>query len=105
MSEIYRRYNVGTVVMRRDGITQVKTSDGWIPEHRFVMQNRLDRDLELGEKVFHLDNTLRGEKAFNDPRNLTVIKCRTTKWVKLVRSRVVYEPKKGASRYKEYALK
>jgi hypothetical protein len=95
-----RSYNVGTVVMRRDGITQVKTREGWITEHRLVIQQRMNRDLEPGEKVFHLDNTLRGEKDFNDPKNLTVIRCRTTQWVKLTRSRVMFEPKKEKDTYR-----
>jgi hypothetical protein len=98
-------YNLGTVVMRRDGITQVKTREGWIAEHRLVMQQRMDRELNEGEKVFHLDNTLKGEKGFNDPSNLTVIKCRTTKWEKLQRSRVVFEPKKDQIKYREFSRK
>jgi hypothetical protein len=56
---------------------------------------RMDRDLQPGEKVHHLDNTLLGEKGYNDPKNLVVIKCRTTKWKKLSHSRLVYEPKEA----------
>lgn len=101
-----RSYQVGSVVERTDGISHVKTGEGWRAEHRHVMELRLGRELEEGEKVFHLDNTLKGvdPKAFNDPRNLAVIKCRTTKWIKLVRSRVLYEPKKEGQ-YKQYAVR
>ena len=96
-----RSYTLGTVVMRTNGITHVKTRvqtpEGdkakWIAEHRLVVMQRMERELEPGEKVHHLDNTLLGEKGYNDPKNLVVIKCRTTKWKKLTRSRVVYEPK------------
>lgn len=97
-----RSYNLGTIVMRTDGITHVKTKGGWLPEHRHVMQLRMGRDLEAGEKVFHLDNTLRGEKEFNDPKNLTVIRCRTTKWKKLIHSRVVFQPKNEKAKYREF---
>lgn len=102
---IRRHYNQGSVVMRTDGITHVKTKMGWVPEHRHVVQMRLNRDLEAGEKVFHLDNTLKGEKDFNDPKNLTIIKCRTTKWEKLKHSRLIYEPKKDSKKYKEYSAR
>lgn len=89
------QYKVGTIVMRNDGITHVKTKEnGWVAEHRHIMQNRLDRELVLGEKVFHRDNTLKGTEDFNKWNNLIVIKCRTTKWIKLTHSRVIYEPKK-----------
>lgn len=96
------RYRTGTVVMRRDGTVQVKTKEGWIPEHRLVMEHQLGRELEEGEKVFHLDNTLKGEEEYNDRRNLTVIKCRTTKWINLVKSRVMYIPRKDVTKYKEF---
>lgn len=99
-----RTYQAGSVVQRTDGIPWVKTSEGWKAEHRHIMELRLNRELEEGEKVFHLDNTLRDDpKAFNDPKNLAVIKCRTTKWVKLVRSRVLYEPKKEGQ-FKQYPV-
>src|SRR5262245_50878979 len=88
-----RSYNLGTIVMDRDGIAKVKTREGWIAEHRHAMQIKLNRELEPGEKVFHLDNTLRGENGFNEMHNLTIIKCRITKWVKFKHSRVVYEPR------------
>lgn len=90
-----RTYQDGTVIQRTDGIPWVKTDEGWKPEHRRIMELRLSRDLEEGEKVFHLDNTIRDNpKAFNDPKNLAVIKCRTTKWIKFKHSRVLFEPKK-----------
>lgn len=99
-----RSYQVNTVVQRTNGIPHVKLKEGWKPEHRHIIELRLNRDLELGEKVFHLDNTLRDDpKAFNDPKNLAVIKCRTTKWVKLKSSRVLFEPKKEGD-YKKYSV-
>jgi hypothetical protein len=95
----FRRYVPGTVTIRSDGYTFVKTADGQKAEHRLIMEHRLGRDLEKGEKVMHLDNTLRGvdPKAFNDPKNLAVVRCRTTKWVK-IKCRVLHVPK-GATRY------
>lgn len=108
MSKYIQRnsYIVGHVVERTDGIPHVKTGEGWQAEHRHIMELRLGRELEEGEKVFHLDNTLKGvdPKAFNDPKNLAVIKCRTTKWVKLSRCRVLYEPKKEGQ-FKQYAVR
>ncbi len=98
-----RSYNVGTVLMRTDGVPHVKTEDGWKAEHRRIMELRMSRELVEGEKVFHLDNTLKGEKGFNDPKNLAVIKCRTTKWIKLSHSRVLFEPKELA--LKQYVSK
>lgn len=101
-----RTYAVGTVLLRTDGVPHVKTPDGWRAEHRHIMELRLGRELDEGEKVFHLDNTLRGEdvKAYNDPKNLAVIKCRTKAWIKLSHSRVLFEPKPG-KKLKEYAVR
>lgn len=99
----FRRYVPGTVTIRSDGYTFVSTADGQRAEHRLIMEHRLGRELEKGEKVMHLDNTLRGvdPKAFNDPRNLAVVKCRTTKWQK-VKCRVLYAPKEIARHYPQY---
>lgn len=98
-----RVYREGHVVQRTDGIPWVKTSEGWKAEHRRIMELR-EGELQPGWKVFHLDNNLRDDpKAFNDPKNLTIIKCRTTKWVKFKRTRVLYEPPiKKADKYKQF---
>lgn len=101
------RYTLGTVVIRSSGYTFVNTRRGQIAEHRLIMENVLGRELEPGEKVIHLDNTLRGvdPKAFNDRKNLNVVKCRTTKW-KPVRCRVLFSPtEKKFPKYRELASK
>lgn len=89
-----RSYNVGTILQRTDGVPYVKTAEGWKAEHRLKMEH-LEGELEPGWRVYHKDNNLRGidPKAFNHKDNLVIIKCRTTKWVKLVNSRVLFEPK------------
>lgn len=99
-SSIGSRYPLGTVVMRTTGYNYVKTREGLIPEHRLKMQLKLGHELVKASddqgwahKVFHLDNTLRGTDAFNDEKNLTVVKVRTTKWTAM-RSHIVYMPKK-----------
>lgn len=88
-----RRYKYGDGVERGDGYVYVKTRDnGWMAEHRHKMSLRM----ELGpqHRVMHLDNTLRGidPEAFNDEKNLAVVIVRTTRWVKLKRTRVVFGP-------------
>lgn len=99
---IRRVYSVGAVVERPDGIRYVKTKEGMVAEHRRIMQLK-HGDFQPGWRVIHLDNNLRGEEEFNDINNLVIQKCRTTKWVKLKHSRVVFDPEKHAKRkYKEY---
>lgn len=94
MSNTHRRsYNLGTIVMDREGITKVKTKQGWIAEHRLKMMQRVDEEWKQGWKVCHKDNNLRGEDGFNDLDNLVLIKCRTTKWTKFKHARVMFEPK------------
>lgn len=102
---IYRNYSVGTVIRRRNGYNFVKTRDGWKAEHRMIAELKLvDRELEPGEKVFHLDNTLRGEDGFNDKNNLAVIKFRTTKWTNFVKSKILYVPDKEPVKYKDFVI-
>jgi hypothetical protein len=40
--------------------------DGWVFEHRVVLENILGRHLEPEETVHHINE----DKTFNDPRNL-----------------------------------
>lgn len=101
----HSRYVPGTIVIRGSGYTYVSTRGrGQIAEHRLIMEQVLGRELEKGEKVVHLDNTLRGvdHRAFNHRENLAVVRCRTTKWVP-IRSTVLWAPKKEIPRYKDFA--
>lgn len=70
----------------------IKGEDGkWKAESRFVMADKLGRDLEANEKVYHLN----GDREDNSAKNLVVIKFRTTKYVPLVKRRILWIPKIG----------
>lgn len=45
-------------------------SDGWVPEHRHVMQKKIGRELKKDEVVHHIDE----DKENNDPENLMLYK-------------------------------
>lgn len=101
---IGRNYKNGTKILRRDGYVFVKVGGAWQAEHRLVASYKLiDRELLPGEKVYHKDNTLRGEDGFNDADNLVVVKFRTTKWAKLKKSKVIYVPKNDTK--KDFVLR
>jgi hypothetical protein len=93
-TQLVRNYPNRTKVMRRDGNVFVKVGGAWKAEHRLVAEFKLaNRELMPGEKVCHKDNTLIGEDDFNDAGNLVIIRCRTRKWAKLKKSKVIYLPK------------
>lgn len=87
----HKEYPIGAVIVRSTGYTYVKTREGLVAEHRLKMELREGRSLVrakdqqgYAEKVMHLDNTIRGTEEFADPKNLTIIKVRTTKWIPIM---------------------
>ena len=44
---------VGTVTTDKDGYKHLKTAEGWKPEHRWVIEQKLGRELIPGENVHH----------------------------------------------------
>lgn len=99
----HRAVPIGTVKMLTSGTVVVKTrKNGWVAEHRLVKALKLGRDLLPNEKVFHIDNTSRGEDGHNDDKNLIVIRHRTTQWVKFSQTKILYIPKKEPVKLKEF---
>lgn len=90
-------YPVGAVTEGSTGVQKVKTSEGWRPVSRVVAANSSKvinggRELDDQDKVFHLDNTLIGEKGYNDPSNLVVVRQRKEKVRFLRGGRVLFIP-------------
>jgi hypothetical protein len=48
-------YPIGTVQVQGNGYARIKTANGWKPQHRVVMEERLGRPLVSGENVHHLN--------------------------------------------------
>ena len=42
-------------VSKKDGYAWVKVEDKWVPEHRVIMQNKLNRSLQKHESVHHIN--------------------------------------------------
>jgi hypothetical protein len=96
---IVRNYPNSTKVMRRDGNIFVKVGGEWKAEHRLIAEFKLlNRELLPGEKVCHRDNTTIGEEGYNEDANLVVIRCRTKKWTKLKKSKVIFLPKEAKTK-------
>lgn len=57
------------------GYLRVKTTDGWIPEHRYVLEQKLGRKLEAHERVHHMN----GNRSDNRPENLELWKVKSVK--------------------------
>lgn len=83
-------YPKGSKVQHRSRYIFIKQDNrAWKAEHRWIMeQKRLGRDLEPGERVFHLN----GVKDANHIENLVVIKFSMTKFVPLKKSVVLFIP-------------
>lgn len=93
--QIAHVYPNGTKIQRKDGNVFVKVRGEWRAEHRLIAEFKIaNRELLPGEKVCHKDNTLLGENGFNECDNLVIIKCRTRRWVKLKKSKIIYMPPK-----------
>lgn len=61
-----RTLPLGSRNVTSSGYAVVKTGDGWLPEHRVVMEKQLGRMLWPDENVHHVN----GNKADNRPGNL-----------------------------------
>lgn len=92
------RYPVGAITQHRNGVQYLKTSEhGMIPKARAtaMLSTKVingGHELEPGEIVMHLDMSTHGEPNHDRPENLVVIRRRTSKYVLLKKSRVLYLP-------------
>lgn len=64
---------LGSVGKHRSGYLTVKTTEGWVLQHRHVMEQKLGRELEPHERVHHRN----GNRADNSPDNLELWKVKT----------------------------
>lgn len=87
-------YELGTEIQDKSGRVKKKIGDSegakWMGRNRYNWMQHHKRELEDGEKVFHMN----GDKADDTPGNLVAIKFIGIKY-NLKRSRVVYAPKKS----------
>lgn len=58
-----------TRIKKQNGRREIKTSEGWIGEHIFIMESFLGRKLVLPECVHHID----GDKSNNSLENLELM--------------------------------
>jgi len=63
-------FPVGSKRTNHDGYVSIKTENGWVKEHRYVMQEHLGRPLESQESVHHIN----GKKDDNRIENLELWK-------------------------------
>lgn len=63
-----REIPIGTRRRRADGYINIKTEEGWEPEHRVVAAQKANRALKKSEIVHHID----GNPLNNAPENLTI---------------------------------
>lgn len=92
------RYIPGTIIQYRDGHVRIKTADGLKALSRVVASTSSKvvnggEELKRGWRVVHLDMSTFGTKQHDDPTNLAVIKCRTTKFEFLKAAKILFEPK------------
>lgn len=98
-------YPVGSRVLRRDGNVHIKTEGGMVRLSRHVAAMSAQvmnggRDLDEWDRVCHLDNTMRGEEGFDDPRNLVVIRV-NREHVRFFKSKVLFIPTEKNQQKKE----
>lgn len=85
-----RNYPSGSRVQHTTKYIFIKQKEGgWIPEHRWLAQDKLvGRPLEPGERVFHRN----GVRDDNDISNLVIVKYNTTKFIPMKHSIVLFIP-------------
>ena len=58
-----------TRIHNKSGYVFIKTEDGWIFQHRYVMEQVLNRKLLITEVVHHIDHNIEN----NNPSNLQIM--------------------------------
>lgn len=61
---------IGNKYIDKSGYVKIKTENGYVSEHRLVMSNYLNRELEPNEHIHHKD----GNKTNNNLENLELFK-------------------------------
>ncbi len=64
-----RSLPIGSKSIKRSGYVEIKTAEGWIREHVYVMEKHINRKLESNEVVHHIDEI----KGNNDINNLQLM--------------------------------
>ena len=68
-ADLHRQATRATIGERRvgkEGYAYIKTRRGWVTEHKLVMEERLNRPLDVSESVHHIN----GVRDDNRPENL-----------------------------------